>query len=274
MSYSFASIKHRSKSGDLPRVPSQLDPYPIWKAQCDEVIRLVEDKGLVIAGMITIHPYQSCGFELINLLSTAVDWAVLDTFDPSGRQRQHMVAPVLTAVEKNHEDSKQPDGFHLHKIFCHLPVERVIDKKVLTYSVGQSIKRVYKGVYKESAERVYQKHLSDHTFHLNLYKDAMHHPPRLERHSRTTYRPLPLLPNGGSGHYITPVDPTRSYKGLSGWRGLIAYATKQCAYGDPTSVIDYECHSRLIGYTPADLNSGGEVNTLERFFEGGEDAND
>ena len=26
--------------------------------------------------------------------------------------------------------------------------------------------------------------------------------------------------------YITPVDPTRSYRGLSGWRGLIAYATK------------------------------------------------
>ena len=33
-------------------------------------------------------------------------------------------------------------------------------------------------------------------------------------------------------------------------RGLIAYATKQCAYGDPTSVIDYDCHSRLISYTP------------------------
>ena len=179
-----------------------------------------------------------------------------------------MVAPVLTAVEKNHEDSKQPGGFHLHKIYCQLPVERVVDKKVLTYSVGQCIQRVYK------QERVYQRHLRDHSLHLNLYKDAMHHPPRLDRHSRTTYRPLPLLPNGGSGHYITPVDPTRSYKGLSGWRGLIAYATKQCAYGDPTSVIDYECHSRLIGYTPAHLNSGGEVNTLERFFEGGEDAND
>ena len=85
MSHSFASIKDRSKSGGLPRVPSQLDPYPIWKAQCDEVIRLVEGKGLVIAGMITIHPHRTCGYDLINLLSKAVDWAVLDTFDPSGR---------------------------------------------------------------------------------------------------------------------------------------------------------------------------------------------
>ena len=104
MSHSFASIQHRSKSGCLPGVLSQLDAYPIWKAQCDEVIRLVEDKGLVIAGMITIHPHKTCGYDLINLLSTAVDWAVLDTFDPSGRQRQHMVTPVLTAVEKNHDD--------------------------------------------------------------------------------------------------------------------------------------------------------------------------
>lgn len=268
MSNSFASIKHRSKSGGLPRVLSQLDSCRIWKAQCDGVIRLVEDKGLVITGMITIHPYRTCGYDLINLLSKAVDWAVLDTFDPSGRQRQHMVAPVLTAVEKNHDDSKQPNGFHLHKIYCQLPVERVVDKKVLTHSVGQCIQRVCK------QERVYQQHLRDHSLHLNLYKDAMNHPPRLDRHSRTTCRPLPLLPNGGRGHYITPVDSTRSYKGLSGWRGLIAYATKQCAYGDPTSVIDYDCHSRLISYTPADLNSDEEVNTLEQFFKGGEDAND
>ena len=239
---------------------------PLWKAQCDDLIQTIEECKLSIVGMITVHPHRTCSYSDAQELSKAIDFAVLDTFDPQGRQKGCMLAPVLTSFERNHEDSRQPDGYHFHKIYCRLPVDRVLDKNVLTYGTAQCVQRVCKKDRIYGHQRINPNYLSDPRLHLLMYKDAMLHPPRLDRHKHTTYRLLSLIPNGVKGHYITPVDESRSYMGYFGWKGLIAYVTKQCAYGDPSSVIDLDQQHRLKSYVSRCLNSLDHETTLERFF--------
>ena len=259
-------MRQRSRNTPLVTNLDRQIASPLWKAQCDDLIRTIEEKGLSIVGMITVHPCRTCSYKDIQELSKAIDFAVLDTFDPQGRQKGYMLAPVLTSFEGNHEDSSQPDGYHYHKIYCRLPVDRVLDKNVLTYGTAQCVQRVCERDGRYGHLRINQNYLSDPRLHLLMYKDAMLHPPRLDRHEHTTYRLLSLIPNGSRGHYITPVDESRSYMGYFGWRGLIAYATKQCAYGDPSSVIDLDQQQRLRTYAPKDLNKLEYEFTLERFF--------
>jgi hypothetical protein len=266
MRNSFQSMRQRSRITPLVTNLDRQIASPLWKAQCDDLVQTIEEKKLSIAGMITVHPYRTCSYKDIQELSKAIDFAVQDTFDPQGRQKGYMLAPVLTSFEGNHEDSSQPDGYHFHKIYCYLPVDRVLDKNVLTYGTAQCVQRVCKKDRIYGHQRINPNHLSDPRLHLLMYKDAMLHPPRLDRHECTIYRLLSLIPNGVKGHYITPVDESRSYMGYFGWKGLIAYVTKQCAYGDPSSVIDLDQQHRLKSYVPKCLNSLEYETTLERFF--------
>lgn len=259
-------MKQGSRVNSLMAPPDGYINSPLWKAQCDDLIQSIEESKLSIVGMITIHPHRAFSYSDAQELSRAVDFAVVDTFDPQGRQKGHMLSPVLTSLERNHKDSRQPGGYHIHKIYCRLPVDRVLDKNVLTYGTAQCIQRVCKKDSIYGHQRINPNHLSDPRLHLLMYKDAMLHPPRLDRHEQTTYRLLSLIPNGARGHCITPLDESRTYMGYFGWKGLIAYATKQCADGDPSSVIDLDQQRRLKSYVPKCLNSLGSETGLERFF--------
>ena len=54
---------------------------PSGKHSALQLYVLLRTKVLSSLERLTIHPSRTCGYDLINLLSKAVDWAVLDTFD-------------------------------------------------------------------------------------------------------------------------------------------------------------------------------------------------
>ena len=184
----------------------------------ENLIREIQNKDLLPFGMLTIRPDKHLQHHLAQDLALSIDKALENRYNP--RHKHHWGSPHLTFYEQDKANRRFP-SFHIHILFSMLPIQGVLDKKTLTYAVTDAVREVTGG-----AERLSPRQLQDPKFHAELIEYGISDPWQF-RVNMTHYGGYRHFPKGKSGLKWTFVNDEYQSDGFFGWKGLVAYCTKE-----------------------------------------------
>ena len=204
----------------------------------ENLIREIQDKDLLPFGMLTIRPDKHLQHHQCQDLSFAIDKALENRYNP--RYKHHWGSPHLIFYER--DKSSGYETFHIHILFSMLPIDRVINKKTLTYPVKDAVEEVTGG-----QERLSPRQLHDPKFHAELIEYAIRNPWEWMNHM-THYSGYKHFPKGKSGLHWLYANDEGHFDGFYGWKGLVAYVTKQITDDQKMDkLIDRRSMSKLRG---------------------------
>ena len=190
--------------------------------------------GLQPFGMLTIRPDKHLSLDKCRDLALSIDKALERRYNP--RQRHTWGSPHLTFYEKD----KDLMSYHIHILFSLLPRDQVLNKKTLTYSVLDAVRQVSGG-----KDRLTNHQLFDPKWHKELIDFAIRTPWDWIN-NQSFYKGFRYLPKGKKGLVWTLADDDYEWNGFVGWRGLVAYVTKDLFTSDQmTKGIDERTMRKL-----------------------------
>ena len=186
----------------------------------DQVIEQMDRNDLQSFGMLTIRPDKHLSLDKCRDLACSIDKALEKRYNP--RQRQTWGSPHLTFYEKDQDLL----SWHIHILFSLLPTDQVLNKKTLTYPVLDAVREVSGG-----KDRLTNHQLFDPKWHKELIDFAIRTPWDWIN-NQSFYKGFRYLPKGKKGLVWTLADDGYEWNGFVGWRGLVAYVTKDLFTGD------------------------------------------
>ena len=186
----------------------------------DQLIEQMDRNDLHSFGMLTIRPDKHLSLDQCRDLAFSIDKALEKRYNP--RQRQTWGSPHLTFYEKDQDLL----FWHIHILFSLLPRDQVLNKKTLTYGVLDAVRNVSGG-----KDRLTNHQLFDPKWHRELIDFAIRTPWDWIN-NQSFYKGFRYLPKGKKGLVWTLADDAYEWNGFFGWRGLVAYVTKDLFTGN------------------------------------------
>ena len=186
----------------------------------DQMIEQMDRNDLHSFGMLTIRPDKHLSLDQCRDLAFSIDKALEKRYNP--RQRQTWGSPHLTFYEKDQDLL----SWHIHILFSLLPRDQVLNKKTLTYPALDAVREVSGG-----KDRLTNHQLFDPKWHKELIDFAIRTPWDWIN-NQSFYKGFRYLPKGKKGLVWTLADDGYEWNGFVGWRGLVAYVTKDLFTGD------------------------------------------
>ena len=200
----------------------------------DQLIEQMDRNDLHSFGMLTIRPDKHLSLDQCRDLAFSIDKALEKRYNP--RQRQTWGSPHLTFYEKDQDLL----SWHIHILFLLIPRDQVLNKKTLTYSVLDAVRQVSGG-----KDRLTNHQLFDPKWHKELIDFGIRSPWNWID-NQSFYNGFRYLPKGKKGLVWTLADDAYEWNGFVGWRGLVAYVTKDLFTGNQMMIgIDERTMTRL-----------------------------
>ena len=192
-------------------------PFELLKQQGglrDQIIEQMDRNALQAFGMLTIRPDKHLSLDQCRDLAFSIDKALEKRYNP--RLRQTWGSPHLTFYEKDQDLL----SWHIHILFLLIPRDQVLNKKTLTYPVLDAVRQVSLG-----KDRLTNHQLFDPKWHKELIDFGIRNPWDWIN-NQSFYKGFRHLPKGKKGLVWTLADDSYEWNGFVGWRGLVAYVTK------------------------------------------------
>ena len=222
-------ISKRSQTRSANDSPIKEQPHYYDKKSCslhliqqqgelrDNIIEQLHSLDLAPFGMLTVRPARNLGLHLIRDLALAINIALEKRYNP--RYKKHWGSPHLTFYERDSNAKGNPTWhYHIHILFCKLPVDKVLNKKKLTYPVEQAVKAIF------NKDRISKNMLTSSNIHKLMIEYGIRHPFDPEGYG-SYYKMLETIQQEHCLEWSLS-DQEKCFDGLFGWRGLVSYVTK------------------------------------------------
>ena len=186
----------------------------------DNIIEQLQSQNLIPFAMLTVRPSKYLSLKGNNSvidLAYGINVALERRYNPRHRKAWGCHHLVFFEVDKDKDDNPTWH-YHIHILFCKLPIEKILNKPKLTYPVHQVIKAIY------NRERIDVNTLNSPEVHKSMIEFGIRNPFDQERYG-TYYTTLDFI---DQKHCLkwSLVNDEKCFDGFFGWKGLVSYVTK------------------------------------------------